>query len=149
PSAGSLALDSMRQRNDFKGIEETGKKFLASRLPASFQNEVRKILSESRSEALGELALKSSEETGDVVEGLLKVAQEHKGKERGERALSGASGGAREKRDLAKEGERGAKIAADSPKPQYGADVLLSPARHCAEAAHFEEAAGWFEQVGL
>src|SRR5262249_10726094 len=56
---------------------------------------------------------------------------------------------AREKRDLAKERELGAKIVADYPKSQYGADVLLSLARHCAEAAHFEEAAGWFEQVGL
>ena len=148
-SAGSLALDSLRQRNDFKGIEETGKKFLASRLPASFQGEVRKILSESRSEALGELALKSSEETGDVVEGLLKVAQENKGKDIGEKALYGAFSAAREKRDLAKERELGAKIVADYPKSQYGADVLLSLARHCAEAAHFEEAAGWFEQVGL
>ncbi len=149
PSAGSLALDSLRQRNDFKGIEETGKKFLASRLPVSFQSEVRKILTESRSEALGELALKSSEETGDVVEGLLKVAQENKGKDIGEKALYGAFSAAREKRDLAKERELGAKIVADYPKSQYGADVLLSLARHCAEAAHFEEAAGWFEQVGL
>ncbi len=149
PSAGSLALDSLRQRNDFKGIEETGKKFLASRLPASFQADVRKILTESRSEALGELALKSSEETGDVVEGLLKVAQENKGKEIGEKALYGAFSAAREKRDLQKERELGAKIVAEYPKSQYGSDVLLSLARHCAEAAHFEEAAGWFEQVGL
>jgi tetratricopeptide (TPR) repeat protein len=149
PSAGNLALDSLRQRNDFKGIEETGKKFLASRLPASFQAEVRRILTESRSEALGELALKSSEETGDVVEGLLKVAQENKGKDIGEKALYGAFSAAREKRDLQKERELGAKIVADYPKSQYGSDVLLSLARHCAEAAHFDEAAGWFEQVGL
>ncbi len=148
-SAGSLALDSLRQRNDFKGIDETGKKFLASRLPAAFQGEVRKILSESRSEALGELALKSSEETGDVVEGLLKVANENKGKEIGEKALYGAFSAAREKRDLAKERELGAKIVAEYPKSQYGSDVLLSLARHCAEGAHFDEAAGWFEQVGL
>jgi len=148
-SAGSLALDSLRQRNDFKGIDETGKKFLASRLPAAFQGEVRKILSESRSEALGELALKSSEETGDVVEGLLKVADENKGKEIGEKALYGAFSAAREKRDLAKERELGAKIVAEYPRSQYGSDVLLSLARHCAEGAHFDEAAGWFEQVGL
>ena len=148
-SAGNLALDSLRQRNDFKGIEETGKKFLASRLPATFQADVRKILTESRSEALGELALKSSEETGDVVEGLLKVAQENKGKDIGEKALYGAFSAAREKRDLQKERELGAKIVAEYPKSQYGSDVLLSLARHCAEAAHFDEAAGWFEQVGL
>ena len=35
PVAGNLALDALRQLNDFKGIEATGKKFLAnSQLPA-------------------------------------------------------------------------------------------------------------------
>lgn len=148
-NAGSLALDSLRQRNDFKGIEETGKKFLASRLPAAFQADVRKILTESRSEALGELALKSSEETGDVVEGLLKVSEENKGKDIGEKALYGAFSAAREKRDLPKERELGAKFVAEYPKSQYGTDVLLTLGRQSAEAAHFEDAAGWFEQVGL
>ena len=149
PVAGNLALDSLRQRNDFKGIEETGKKLLASRLPATFLADVRKTLSESRSEALGELALKSSEETGDVVEGLLKVSEENKGKDIGEKALYGAFSAAREKRDLAKERELGMKFVAEYPKSSYGTDVLLTLGRHSAEAAHFEDAAGWFEQVGL
>ncbi len=42
PVAGKLALDGLRQLNDFKGIEETTRKFLAnSQLPATFLAEVR------------------------------------------------------------------------------------------------------------
>ncbi len=146
--AGHLALDSLRQRNDFKGLEATGNKFLASRLPAAFQGEVKNIISQTRAEALDELALKSSQETGDVVSGLLKVAEENKGQEIGEKALYAAFSAAREKRDLRAERDLGTRLVADYPKSQYLSDVLLTRGRHAAEAARFAEAAGWFEQVG-
>ncbi len=146
--AGNLALDSLRQRNDFKGIEAAGRKFLASKLPASFLAQVQKVLTESKSEALGELALKSSEETGDVVEGLIKVAEENKGGEIGEKALYGAFAAARDKRDLRKQRELGQKFAADYPKSQYLSDVLLTLGRQSAESARFADAAGFFEQLG-
>ena len=148
PAAGKLALDSLRQRNDFKGIDETAKKLLATRLPATFQAEVRKFLTESRSEALGELALKSSQETGDVVEGLTKVAEEHRGQDVGEKALYAAFAAAREKRELAKERELGTKFANEYPRSHYTSDVLLTLARQFAEVARFDEASTWFEQVG-
>ncbi|MFL5318770.1 MAG: tetratricopeptide repeat protein [Myxococcaceae bacterium] len=146
--AGNLALDGLRQRNDFKGMEELGKKFLASRLPAAFQNDVRKILTESKGEALSELALQSSQETGDVVEGLLKVAEENKGAEIGEKALYGAFVAAREKRDVHKEKELGDKFVKDYPKSQYNTDILTTLGRNAAETAKFEEAASYFEAVG-
>ncbi|MGA9523502.1 MAG: tetratricopeptide repeat protein, partial [Myxococcaceae bacterium] len=94
--AGHLALDSLRQRYDFKGLEETAKKFIGSKLPATFVAEVKDIVTQSRSEALGELALRSSTETGDVVEGLVKVAGENKGTDIGEKAMYGAFSAARE-----------------------------------------------------
>ncbi|MBI3181900.1 MAG: tetratricopeptide repeat protein [Myxococcales bacterium] len=147
-AAGNLALDSHRQLNDFKGLEETGRALLGSRLSATFLADVRKILTDAKSEALGELALKSSEETGDVVEGLLKVAEENKGQDIGEKALYGAFAAARDKRDLQKERELGARIVADYPKSGFISDVLLTLGRHAAEGARFAEAAGWFEQVG-
>src|SRR5690606_30878764 len=61
--AGHLALDSLRQINDFRGLEEAGKKLLAASLPQKFLAEVQKIMAQTKSEALDELALKSSEET--------------------------------------------------------------------------------------
>jgi tetratricopeptide (TPR) repeat protein len=146
--AGNLALDSLRQVNDFKGLEATGQRFLGSALPAAFQSEVRRILTESKAEALDELALKSSQETGDVIEGLLKVAEESKGQEMGEKALYGAFTAAREKRDMRREREIGQRLVEEYPKSQYVSDVLLTLGRHAAEAASFVEAAGWFEQVG-
>jgi len=146
--AGNLALDSLRQLNDFKGLDETGKKFLSSPLPANFRADVRKILTQSRAEALDELALASAQETGDVIQGLVKVADENKSTDIGEKALYGAFTAAREKRDLQAERELGAKLAQDYPKSQYLSDVLLTLGRHAAESAAFGEAAGWFEQVG-
>ncbi|KFE65255.1 outer membrane protein assembly factor BamD [Hyalangium minutum] len=146
--AGNLALDSLRQLNDFKGMEETGKKFLGTPLPAKFQDDVRKILAQSKAEALDELALKSAEETGDVIQGLLKVADENKNSEIGEKALYGAFTAAREKRDLIRARELANKLSADYPKSQYLSDVLLTLGRYSAEAGSFTEAADWFEKVG-
>ena len=150
PAAGKLALDGLRQLNDFKGIEETGRKFLANaRLPATFLAEVRKTLSESKGEALGELALQSSAETGDVVEGLLKVSTENKGTDIGEKALYGAFSAAREKHDFSKEREIGAKFIAEYPKSSFVSDIAATLGRHAAEVGRFAEAAQWYEQVGL
>ncbi|QSQ10674.1 tetratricopeptide repeat protein [Myxococcus landrumensis] len=146
--AGNLALDSLRQVNDFKGLDETGKKLLGSPLPASFRAEVQKILTQSRAEALDELALQSAQETGDVIQGLVKVADENKNSDIGEKALYGAFTAAREKRDLQAERDLGGKLVQDYPKSQYLSDVLLTLGRHAAEAAAFGEAATWFEQVG-
>jgi tetratricopeptide (TPR) repeat protein len=146
--AGQLAFDSLRQLNDFKGIEEYGKAFLASNLPASFKADVQKILTQTKSEALGELALKSSEETGDVISGLLKVADENKGQEIGEKALYGAFAAAREKRDLRKEKEIGERFIVEYPKSQFLSDVMLTLGRHAAEAGRFDDAAAYFEHMG-
>lgn len=146
--AGNLALDSLRQLNDFKGLEATGKRLLEAPLPATFLAEVRRILTESKSEAIEELALKSTQETGDIIDGLLKAAEENKGQELGEKALYGAFTAAREKRDLVREREIGARFFTEYPKSQYVADVLLTLGRHAAEAAAFAEAAGWFERAG-
>jgi len=149
PVAGKLALDGLRQLNDFKGIEETSRKFLSNgQLPATFLAEVRRFQSESKGEALGELALQSSAETGDVVEGLLKVAAENKGGDIAEKALYGAFTAAREKKDYAKEREIGAKLLTDYPKTAYTSDVLATLGRHSAESGRFTEAAQWYEQLG-
>ncbi|MEW5740901.1 MAG: tetratricopeptide repeat protein [Myxococcota bacterium] len=146
--AGQLAFDSLRQLNDFKGIEEYGKAFLASNLPAPFKADVQKILTQTKSEALGELALKSSEETGDVISGLLKVADENKGQEIGEKALYGAFAAARDKRDMRKEREIGDRFVAEYPKSQFLSDVMLTLGRHAAESGRFDDAAAYFEQMG-
>jgi Flp pilus assembly protein TadD len=146
--AGNLALDSLRQVSDFKGLDATGQQLLASALPAAFKGDVRKILNQSRAEALDELALRSAQETGDVIQGLLKVADENKGSEMGEKALYGAFSAAREKRDLARERELATRLSAEYPNSQFLSNVLLTVGQHSAEAAAFTEAAGWFELVG-
>ena len=146
--AGNLALDSLRQLYDFKGLEETGQKLIASALPATFREEVKRILAQSRAESLDELALRGAQETGDVITGLLKVADENKGQEIGEKALYGAFTAARDKRDLERERDLGRRLLSEYPKSQYTTDVLLTLARHSAEAAAFSESAGYLEQVG-
>ncbi len=148
PVAGNLAFDSLRQLNDFKGIEELGKAFLSANLPAAFKADVQKIITQTKSEALGELALKSSEETGDVITGLLKVADENKGQEIGEKALYGAFSAAREKRDMRKEREIGERFIKEYGKSQFLSDVMLTLGRHAAEAGRFQDAATYFEQMG-
>jgi cellulose synthase operon protein C len=147
-TAANLAFDSLRQLNDFKSIERYGKEFLASNLPATFKAETQKLLTQSKSEALGELALKSSEETGDVVTGLLKVADENKGQEIGEKALYGAFSAAREKRDFKVEREIGERFMKEYSKSQFLSDVMNTLGRQAAESGRFEEAASTFETIG-
>ncbi len=146
--AGHLALDAHRQRYDFKALEETGKKLLSAPLPSGFLAEVKGILEQSRSEALGELALRSSTETGDVVEGLTKVADENKGGEIGEKALYGAFGAAGEKRDFTRQAELGQRFVNEYPKSEFVTPVLLTLGRQAAEVGRFAEAAGYYEQLG-
>lgn len=148
PVAGNLAFDSLRQINDFAGIDELGKVFLSANLSAAFKADVQKILTQTKSEALGELALKSSEETGDVITGLVKVADENKGQEIGEKALYGAFAAAREKRDMRKEREIGDRFIREYGKSQFLSDVMLTLGRHAAEAGRFQDAAAYFEQTG-
>lgn len=146
--AGNLALDSLRQLDDFKGLEATARKLIASRLPASFIQQVKAILSESKANALTELALKSSEETGDVVTGLLKVAQENPNSSMGEKALYGAFSAAQEKHDLDAQRSVAQKLEKTYPKSHYLPPVMLQMGRQAAQSARFEEAAGWFEKEG-
>lgn len=146
--AGNLAFDSLRQLNDFKGIEEYGKAFLAANLPPAFKADVQKILTQTKSEALGELALKSSADTGDVITGLLQVADENKGQELGEKALYGAFAAARDKRDLRKEREIGERFIKEYAKSQFLSDVMITLGRHAAESGRFQDAAAYFEQMG-
>lgn len=146
--AGNLAFDSLRQINDFKGIEEYGKVFLASNLPAGFKGDVQKILTQSKSEMLGESLLQASQDTGDMVAGALKIADENKGQDIGEKALYGAFSALREKRDLRREREVGERFIKEYPKSEYLADVMGTLGRHAAEAGRFQDAAALFEQMG-
>ncbi len=146
--AGHLALDAHRQRNDFKGLEETGKKLLGAPLPPQFLAEVRGIVDQSRSDALGELALRSSQELGDVVAGLVKVADENRGAEMGEKALYGAFTAAREKGDFGKANELGKRFANEYPKSGFLSPVLLTMGRHAGEVGRFGEAADHYELLG-
>ena len=151
PVAGNLAFDSLRQINDtssFKSADEYGAAFLAANLPAAFKADVPKILLQFKSDRLGELVLKSSESTGDVITGLLQVADENKGQEIGEKALYGAFAAAREKRDLRREKEIGERLMKEYVKSQYISDVLITLGRHAAEAGRFQDAAAYFEQMG-
>ncbi len=146
--AGHLALDSFRQLKDYPGLEAAAKKLIAAPLPSSFIADARKILTGNRGEAFTELALQSAEETGDVVSGLLKVADANPGQELGEKALYSALTAVRERRDLKAERELAERFVKQYPRSQLVADVLLQVARHAAEAAQFAEAAGYFELAG-
>jgi tetratricopeptide (TPR) repeat protein len=146
--AGNLSFDSLRQLNDFKAIEEYGKAYMAANLPPAFKADVQKILTQSKADALGELALKSTEDTGDIITGLLKVADENKGQDIGEKALYGAFVAAREKRDLRKEKEIGERFIREYQKSQFLSDVMMTLGRHAAEAGRFQDAAAYFEQMG-
>lgn len=146
--AANLAFDSLRQSKDFKGIEETGKAFLAANLPAAFKADVPKILADAKSVEIGERAIEGANETGDVVLGLIKIADENKGTENGEKALYGAFSAAREKGDRRKSREIGERFIKEYAKSQFISDVMITLGRQAAEAGRFQDAAAYFELMG-
>ncbi len=146
--AGQLALDAFRQINDFKGLKETGEILLKAPLPADFLAEVRKIMTESKTAEIFEGLLDYSVEGGDIVEALLKMADENKGTENGENALYGAFTACRDKRDFKKQREVGQRLLAEYPKSKYVSDVLLTLGRQAAEAGRYADAAKYFEDIG-
>lgn len=147
-AAGHLALDSYRQLFDFDRLEATGKQFIAAPLPPAFVADVKEIIQESRKIQLGELVLRNYPESGDVVESLVKVADENKGAEIGEKALYQAFGAARDKRDFQKTQELGERFAKEYPKSQNISPILLTLGRQAAEAGRFDRSAGYYEQLG-
>jgi cellulose synthase operon protein C len=147
-TAGNLALDAFRQINDFKGLKETGEAFLKSKLPGNFLADVRKIMSESQGAALAEKLLDVTTEGGDIIEGLLKIAEENKGNENGENALYGAFTACRDKRDFKRQREIGQRLLTEYPKSKFISDVLLTLGRQAAEAGRYADAAKYFEDIG-
>ncbi|MBL8954994.1 MAG: tetratricopeptide repeat protein, partial [Myxococcaceae bacterium] len=103
--AGHLALDATYKTRDFKRFSDVGEQLLASKLPASFKDEAKKVLQGVEGEALTELALASAEKTGDVVQGLEQIARDSKDQGTAAKALAGAMLAAREKGDWNKEVE--------------------------------------------
>ncbi len=146
--AGNLALDAYRQVNDFKGIKETGEILLKSKLPPDFLAEVRKIVDQSRMEELPEKLLEGLQQGGEIIEGMLKIADENKGTDIGETALYNAFNAAREKRDFAKQREIGKRLLGEYPKSKFTSDVLLTLGRQAAEAGRYADAAKYFEDIG-
>ncbi|MBK7860955.1 MAG: tetratricopeptide repeat protein [Archangiaceae bacterium] len=146
--AANLALDAFRQINDFKGLKETGEILLKSKLPPDFLAEVRKIMTESKTAQIFEGLIENSVEGGDLVEALLKMADENKGTENGENALYGAFTASRDKRDFKKQREVGQRLLQEYPKSKYVSDVLLTLGRQAAEAGRYADAAKYFEDIG-
>lgn len=146
--AANLAFDSLRQVKDYDLAEEYGKAFLASSLPANFKSDVPKILRGFKETKIETIAIDASNETGDVITGLLKVADENKGTDIGEKALYGAFTAARDKRDLRKEREVGERFVKEYQKSEFLSDVMITMGRHAAEAGRFQDAAALFEQMG-
>ena len=146
--AANLSFDSLRQVKGYDLAEEYGKAFLASNLPAPFKADVPKILRGFKETKIGDIAIDASNETGDIITGLLKVADENKGQDIGEKALYGAFAAARDKRDLRREREIGERFIKEYQKSEYLSDVMITLGRQAAEAGRFQDAAGYFEQMG-
>jgi tetratricopeptide (TPR) repeat protein len=146
-AAGHLALDSYRQIKDFKKLESTGKRLLASRLPDSFQAEAKRIMADTRGEELQELVLDSADKTGDVISGLLQVADSNKGTETGQKALFAAMLAAREKLNLAQEKELATRFMDEYPNAQQAKGLQLELAKRSAQMARFTDAADGFEKA--
>lgn len=145
--AGHLALDATYKTRDFKRFAEMGNQLLASKLPDSFKNEARKVLTGVEGEALTEMALASAEKTGDVVQGLEQIANDSKDSPLAVKALHGAMLAAREKGDWNKEVELAERLMDRFPDAKESEDLELHLARRAIDTARFVDAAEWFEKA--
>lgn len=147
-AAGHLALDSWRQAGDFRRLEATGQALAkADGLPEGFKREVAQVLAQARGEAFADLALASAQRTGDVVAGLVQVAEESSDAALQARALQGALAAAREKGDYEKEQALARRLLAEHPDAPQAKALALDLARRSAEVARFGEAAAWYTEA--
>jgi outer membrane protein assembly factor BamD (BamD/ComL family) len=110
-TAAQLALSSLRELNDLKGLEDTALVFAKSKLPDAFRAEVQHNLKDLPAE-LPDLP------EGDVFEGLLKIAADNAGTPRGESALANAYKLQRDKRDFPKAEALVRRLVQEYPNPR-------------------------------
>ena len=148
-AAANLSLDSLHSSGDYDRLEKIGKQMAANnKLPAALRKEVADTVARARGEQLSVVALESSARSGDAARGLIELYEKQPKSELAERALHAAFTTYREKGDLQKLNEVGARFLASYPTSPLAVDVLSTQARLSLDRADFDSAAAAYEALG-
>jgi len=91
-AAVQLVLDSYNTLNDYEGLMQSGRRFLAAGSPASESTraEIQPVVAAAEQRMLDEVSLEAAGDEGGDLSPLVRFAEQHAGSELGERALQNA-----------------------------------------------------------
>jgi tetratricopeptide (TPR) repeat protein len=151
-AAVELTLDAYGTRNDFLGLINAGKRFVAAGSPVSapIQTRVRPLIAAAEQQQLDELSLDAAGvDGGDPEAELSAFAERYKGTKLGERALLNAFVAARAAGDSQAMYAVADRIRATYPKSQQLPGLLATLGRSAAGRFELDRAVTFYDQAAL
>lgn len=147
--AGELALDALDQLRDCEGVAQTGSTFAKEgQFPAEFTARAKRIADSAASGDCNVRAWVESPDPGDLLDAILKTADEKKGTPAGEKALMNAISLTTDRQDVVKRDELAERLLRDYPRSESAASVLQVTANDAIATARFSDAARSYEELG-
>ncbi len=147
-AAANLALDSLHHLKDYRGIEAAGQKLVAiAGLPASLKKEIGDIVTAAKTEELSEVVIASDTGDNDVVQRLMKVAEERGTTDVADKALQTALTQAVSRRNIDEVQKVTDAILAKFPKSGSAANAILTMARFATDMGDYNTAARHLESM--
>ncbi|MFT3713362.1 MAG: outer membrane protein assembly factor BamD [Archangium sp.] len=148
-AAAELALDSLDQMNDCAAVTTTGRAFLAEqRFSAGFLERTKKIVDATTAGDCNVRKWIEGGGQGDLLEPLLKTADELKGTPGGEKALQNAIALVTDRGDTTKRDELAQRLLTEYPRSEAASNLMQTLANDAANAARFSEATKKYEEIG-
>ncbi|MBL8915517.1 MAG: outer membrane protein assembly factor BamD [Archangium sp.] len=147
--AGELALDALDQIRDCAGVNALGTAFAKEdQFPADFTARARRIADAA---ANGDCNIRAWVETPgaeDLLDAVLKTADEKKGTPGGEKALMNAISITSDRQDSSKRDELVERLLREYPRSESAASVLQVTANDAIATARFNDASKNYEELG-
>ncbi len=148
-AAINLILDSYNTIDDYEGLINAGRRYLAGGSPAgdTLKAKIKPIVLAAEQRRLDELSLSAAGEEGGGVKQLEKFAQRYAGTDLGQRALLNAFVAARASGDSTDLYKLGDQIAQKYPKSDQLPGILSTLARTAAARFEFDRAIQFFHKA--
>lgn len=145
-----LVLDSYNTLNDFRGLLQAGRRFMAEGSPAApaLKGEIKPILASAEQRRLDEVSLEAAGDEGGDYGVLLRFADDNAGTELGERALVNAFVAARALGQSDELYELGGKLGSAYPKSKHLPGILATLGQMAVARFEVDRAVEFLRKAG-
>jgi tetratricopeptide (TPR) repeat protein len=147
PISAHLVLDAYRSKEDYEGLINAGKAFVAmgNLGDAQFKTEVAEIVKGAEENLLRSETIKAGGDEGGGTDKLEQIAEKYKGTTLGKRALLNAFVTARNSKDPERVFEVGEKLRRAYPSAKEVPDALSTMGKIALDSLQFARGAGYVE----